>query len=254
MSLLGVTIHEPDVALTDVGLAFLGGYLGWRLWTGPEPGMLERHGAIIMAGLASAAFWGAIFHGFFPAHTATPPGFVIWMLVALSIVVVAATLIDLGLRILVPGLPPPLRNAIVGIYAVSFAAVVVLVDESFTSIVRFYGPALVLVLIAAAGQAVRGGSAGWRLIAIGFAVSIGAALLAAGSRRTRSGVLQPQRGVPRAAGYRAGAALPRVPASATRRRGVTRLNSQPATESVVDTGFSGYRSTRGQVAGQANVG
>ncbi len=177
MNLFGVTIHEPDVALTDVGLSVLGGYLGWRLWTGAGRGMLERHGAIIMAGLASAAFWGAIFHGFFPAHTATPPGFVIWMLVALSIVVVAATLIDLGLRILVPGLTPSLRSAIVGIYAFSFATVVVLVDESFTSIVRFYGPALVLVLIAAAGQAVRGGSAGWRLIAIGFAVSIGAALL-----------------------------------------------------------------------------
>ena len=176
MNLFGVTIHEPDVALTDVGLQCWAVTLGGDCGRGGR-GMLERHGAIIMAGLASAAFWGAIFHGFFPAHTATPPGFVIWMLVALSIVVVAATLIDLGLRILVPGLTPSLRSAIVGIYAFSFATVVVLVDESFTSIVRFYGPALVLVLIAAAGQAVRGGSAGWRLIAIGFAVSIGAALL-----------------------------------------------------------------------------
>ena len=31
MNLFGVTIHEPDVVFTDVGLAVLGAYLAWRL-------------------------------------------------------------------------------------------------------------------------------------------------------------------------------------------------------------------------------
>jgi hypothetical protein len=54
---------------------------------------------------------------------------------------------------------------------------VVLVDESFDSIVRFHGPALLLVLIAAGQQPIRTRRAGWRLIAVGFTVSIAAAIL-----------------------------------------------------------------------------
>jgi len=64
----------------------------------------------------------------------------------------------------------------VGLYAVAFAAVVLLVDESFTSIVRFYVPALLLFLVAATSRAIRDGG-GWTLIALGLALSAGAALL-----------------------------------------------------------------------------
>ena len=41
IELLGVTIHEPDVVFTDLGLAILGVYLGWRLWTAPRRGTLQ---------------------------------------------------------------------------------------------------------------------------------------------------------------------------------------------------------------------
>jgi hypothetical protein len=177
VDLLGISIHEPDVAFTDLGLAILGGYFGWRLATAPEGGALRRGGAVIMGGLASAAFWGAIFHAFFPAKTTTPPGFLAWVPVVLSIVIVAATLLGLALSLLAPRLAFPLSRTIVLVYAFSFAAVVLLVDDSFGSIVRFYGPTLVLMLVAAVLQAVRTRSAGWMLIAGGFAISILAALL-----------------------------------------------------------------------------
>ena len=114
IDLFGVTIHEPDVALTDVGLAILGFYLGRRLWTTPNRGPLQGSGAIVMFGLASSAFWGAVFHAFFPDHTATPLGFAVWMLVSLSIVVVAATLLDLGLRVVALRLPGFLRRSFLG--------------------------------------------------------------------------------------------------------------------------------------------
>jgi hypothetical protein len=65
----------------------------------------------------------------------------------------------------------------VAVYAAGFLVVVLLVDESFTSIVRFYMPALILLLIAAGQQALRGRSTGWALIAIGLTASVGAALL-----------------------------------------------------------------------------
>jgi hypothetical protein len=171
----GITIHESDVVFTDLALALLGAYFGRRLWT-TRPGALSRAGAVLMLSLASGAFWGAIFHAFFPADTATVPGFIAWVPVALSIVVTAATMLELALTTLVPQLSRRGRRTIVAAYAAGFAGVVLLVDESFTSIVRFYLPALMLLLLGAGRQAIHE-SRGWTLIAAGLLVSIGAALL-----------------------------------------------------------------------------
>jgi hypothetical protein len=170
-------VNEPVVVLTDLGLAILGGWLGWRLWREAGGKMLPKAGAVLLGGLASAAFWGAIFHAFFPEDTATLAGFIAWIPVALSILVVAATLLELALRILAPWVEQAVRRAIVAIYAVAFVGTVLLVDESFSTIVRFYGPALLLFLIAALWQAIRSGSRGWMLIAAAFIVSAGAAVL-----------------------------------------------------------------------------
>jgi hypothetical protein len=99
------------------------------------------------------------------------------MAVALSIVVAAATMLDLGLSLLLPQLPPRLRRPVVLTYAGGFAAVVVLMDDSFTRIVYFYLPTLILLLLASAQQAVRCRSAGWTLILTGLLLSAGAAML-----------------------------------------------------------------------------
>jgi hypothetical protein len=172
-----IAIHEPAVAITDLGLAILGAYLGWRLATAPARGTLTRSGAVVMGGLASAALWGATFHAFFPDNTATPAGFLVWIPVVLSIIVVAALLLDLALSLLAPRFPVRARRAFVAVYASSFAVVALLVGDSFSSIVRFYAPALILALGAAALEAVRTRSEGWTLMAAGFTTSVGAALL-----------------------------------------------------------------------------
>jgi hypothetical protein len=168
-------MHEPAVVLTDLALAILGAVLWWRL-AGP--------GAAIMGGLASAAFWGAIFHAFFPEQTATPLGFGAWLAVAFSILIVAAALLDLSLSVfmarLTPGGSPgnmKLRRAIVALYCMLFAAVVLFIDESFSAIVLLCGPTLVLGLAAAAFEAIRTRSSGWALVALGLTVSAAAALL-----------------------------------------------------------------------------
>ncbi len=161
-----IGIREPDVVFTDLGLALLGGYFAVRLRRGV--------GAVVMAALGSAAFWGAVFHALFPARTATPAGFGVWMLVALSIVVVAAALLWLSLSLL--GASQQLKRILVGAYAGGCATVVLFVDESFTTIVRFYAPVLVLMIALATREALRSATTAWRWLAGGLALSALAAL------------------------------------------------------------------------------
>jgi hypothetical protein len=156
-------------------LAVLGAWFAWRLGRRSQAGSLGRTGAVLMAALASAAFWGAIFHAFFPANTTTLPGRIAWIPVSLSIVVAAAALLELGLRVLASGLGPRIRHRIVGVYAVVFAGMA-LADDSFGGIVRLYVPALLLFLIGATVRAVHSGG-GWILITLGLACSAGAAIL-----------------------------------------------------------------------------
>jgi heme exporter protein D len=172
-----IGIHDPDVVFTDLGLALLGGYFAWRLRRGPSPG------ALLMAGLASAAFWGAVFHGFFPTGTASPSGFFVWLAVAVSILVVAAALLDMTILVLGARLTPGAsrgitiaRPAVISAYSLTFIAVLLLVDESFATIVWLYGPVLFVALAGAAFEAARSSSRAWALVALGLALSALAAL------------------------------------------------------------------------------
>jgi hypothetical protein len=74
-------------------------------------------------------------------------------------------------------LPSAARRGIDLAYAATFAGVVVLVDESFRMIVRFYAPARGLFLLTAIVMAVRSRSWAWTLIAVSFAISALAAVL-----------------------------------------------------------------------------
>ncbi|HEY7193168.1 MAG TPA: hypothetical protein VH439_05450 [Gemmatimonadales bacterium] len=161
-----IAIHEPDVVFSDLALTLLGGYFAARL--------KQSTGAIIMAALASAALWGAIFHAFFPTRTATPAGFGVWMLVAFSIIVVAAALLGFCLSLL--GARASARRTVIAVYAACCAVLVLFVDESFAMIVRFYAPVLLLAIALAAREAVRTGGAAWRWIAGGLVLSAVAAL------------------------------------------------------------------------------
>ena len=174
-----ITIPDLDVVFTDLGLAALGTYFAWRLWR--QGGGWLRRGAIMMLGLASAALWGALFHAFFPAKTATTAGFVVWLLVAFSIAVVAESLLDMALAIffarLAPGVRPGVRRAVVSGYGLLFACIILFVDESFTTVTRLYAPTVLLMFLAAQYQASRPGNATWMLISGGLALSMLAALL-----------------------------------------------------------------------------
>src|SRR6266496_3076235 len=107
---------------------------------GRQGGGWSRRGAIVMLGLASAALWGAVFHAAFPAKTATAAGFVVWLLVAFSIAVVAGSLLDMALTIffarLAPDVGPEVRRAFRWGYCLLFACILLFVGDSFSAVVR----------------------------------------------------------------------------------------------------------------------
>lgn len=158
-----IQIPDPDVVFTDLALAALGGFFAWRLRRESAPGVA------IMVGLASAAFWGAIFHAFFPAKTETTAGYLVWLLVAFSIAIVAESLLNMALTILLAR-HTQARRVIVVAYCLLFIIIVLFVDESFSTVVRLYAPTLLLAFIAAAIDR-------WTLIAVGLLLSAAAAVL-----------------------------------------------------------------------------
>jgi hypothetical protein len=177
LELLGVQIHEADVALTDLGLTLLGGGIAWRLWTRADRNSVQRDGALFMAGLALAALAGALFHAFFPLTTSTRAGVVMWMPVVVSIALTSAAMLALACRLLVPALGTTVRRLAVGVYAAAFVGWALLVDESYATIVRFYGPALLALLVASLVMTQRLRSAAWRAVAAGLGLSVLAAIL-----------------------------------------------------------------------------
>ena len=176
-----MTIHDPDVVFTDLGLAVLGGWFAWRLYRMPDRATMAGSGVVIMAALASAAFWGAVFHAFFPAGTATGAGFAAWAPVTLSIAVVGTALLALAIRTAAPDLPTLMRQGIAAAYYLAFEYTVLVVDESYRTVVLFYAPVVLIFLLVAARQAAGTRNRGWTLIAVSFAVS----LMAAGVQQAR---------------------------------------------------------------------
>ena len=203
------SIHDPDVVFTDLGLAILAGWLAWRLGTAPGRGQMTKAGAVLLGGLASAAFWGAIFHAFFPEDTTTLPGFIAWIPVVLSILVVGATLLELSLRS--PGAAARstgpqvhrrgVRRRVRGRRAPGGRVVL-----QHRALLR---PPAGPVPDRAVQQAIRPGSAAWTLIAVAFTSPPGGGA-AAGSSVDSPGLLRPQRGLPRRPGSGGRASLPRV--------------------------------------------
>ncbi len=169
-----MTIHDPDVVFTDVGLAVLGTGLAWMLKRRAAPGLLTSGGIVILLGLSVAALAGAVFHAIFTTGTTTLAGYLVWLPVPLAIAVVSSTLVYLAFRQVLPFAGESVVRLGVVMYGLAFIGSTVLVDESFGMIVRFYAPALLLFLVTAMIQRAKG-QAGWGLLAGSFAVSAMAA-------------------------------------------------------------------------------
>jgi hypothetical protein len=175
LELFGVTIHEADVALTDVGLALLGGWIAFSLGGMHPRTDVQTYGARINAALAVAAFGGALFHAFFPAKVATASGRAMWLFTTTAIAVATSYMLLLALRLVAPKWS--YRKVAAVIVGIAFVGTIAFVDPSYRTVVLFYGPALLLLLAAATREAVRSTESAWWLVAGGLGLSVLAALL-----------------------------------------------------------------------------
>ena len=143
-----MTLIEPDVALTDFGLAaecVL--FAGWLQWRTLQDSPLRRWFVVLFAALGIGALLGGITHGFFPdaqAHAAR----VVWIATLIAIGVAALASWAVGAHVLFANTG---ARWLVMAAALLFAlnvAVVLSISQSFLVAIAFYAPAIVFALIA----------------------------------------------------------------------------------------------------------
>lgn len=167
---------DPDVTLTDYGLALLCAVLVWRLWRGRRLGLPGRWLRLFFGGVGAAAALGGTVHGFFAAEGTTAHE-VLWSATLISIGVAALAAWGLGARLV---LRDGLARGLIGLAGLVFLAYVALVlagYREFRIAILHYVPATVFLLLAVLLANRRRPGSGLRLAAAGLALSFVAALL-----------------------------------------------------------------------------
>ncbi len=141
-----MTLLEPDVTLTDFGLALECGL--FALWLlGRDRTLLGLSFAALFAAAALGALLGGIEHGFL-ADKQSPPAQAVWIgtLIAIGIAALASWIV--GSLLVLPRSGAVWVAKLAGLLFAAYAAVVLFVSRSFTVAVVHYLPAAAFLLIA----------------------------------------------------------------------------------------------------------
>ncbi len=168
---------EPDVTLTDYGLAlecavFAG--LVWRARIG-EAGV-RRWMFLFFASLSASSLFGGTVHGFF-LDPGSSGHVVLWPLTLLGIGVTALSGWAIGAHLLIPSEAGRWIIRLAVLQFVLYGAVVVFVSEAFWVAVANYLPAALFLLVAFVVVARRGELAGATIGAWGLVLSFVAAAI-----------------------------------------------------------------------------
>jgi hypothetical protein len=143
-----VTLIEPDVALTDFGLAaecVL--FAGWLQWGTLRDGPLRRWFVVLFAALGIGALLGGITHGFF-ADATSDVARAVWIATLIAIGVAALASWAVGAHVLLVKDTARWLVAAAGLLFALNVAVVLYVSQSFAVAIAFYAPAIVFALVA----------------------------------------------------------------------------------------------------------
>jgi len=143
-----VILIEPDVALTDFGLAaecVL--FAGWLQWRGMIDSPLRRWFVVLFAALGIAALLGGITHGFLPDAQADASR-VVWIATLVAIGIAALASWAVGAHVLFAKTAARWFVMAAALLFVLNVAAVLYVSRSFLVAIIFYAPAIVFALIA----------------------------------------------------------------------------------------------------------
>lgn len=140
-------ITEPDVTLTDYGLAIECAVLASLLWrSGDAGGPVRAWFTLFFASVGLAALMGGTVHGFFPdVETAGYRG--LWSATLLAIGVAALAAWGAGARIQFAGALARRITMLAGLLLAGYAILVFFVTDTFLTAIIFYLPAAVFLWI-----------------------------------------------------------------------------------------------------------
>lgn len=167
---------DPDVTLTDYGLAILCAVFVWRLWRWRRLGLPGRWLLRFFAGVGAAAALGGTVHGFF-ALEGTPEHDILWSATLIAMGVAAFAAWGLGARLV---LRDGLARGLIGLTAfvfLTYVAIVLAGYREFRVALLHYVPATVFLLLAVLVAHARRPDPGFRLAAAGLVLSFAAAVL-----------------------------------------------------------------------------
>lgn len=143
-----VTLIEPDVALTDFGLAAeCALFAGWLWWRGLAGNSLGRWFVVLFVALGLGALLGGITHGFLP-DAASDAARAIWNVTLMAIGVAALASWAVGAHVLFAGSTVRWVLAAAGLMLMLNVGVVLYVSQSFLVAIGFYAPAIIFALAA----------------------------------------------------------------------------------------------------------
>ena len=141
-------LHEPDVALTDLGLAVeCAWFVALLTGFGAGTGSLAVWFCIFFAATGLAAFLGAVLHGFIPDQRSELYR-VLWLgiFAAIGLAAVASWMIGANLIFGDAGVRVVLVGAIIAL--VAYMAIVIKVSQSFAVPIIYYLPSAVFLFLA----------------------------------------------------------------------------------------------------------
>jgi len=142
-----VTLIEPDVALTDFGLAAeCALFAGWLYWGTLRDSPLRRWFVTLFAALGTGALLGGITHGFLP-ETGSDASRIVWSATLIAIGVAALASWAVGAHVLFAKTTARwFVMAAALLFALNVAAVLY-VSQSFLVAIAFYAPAIIFALV-----------------------------------------------------------------------------------------------------------
>jgi hypothetical protein len=143
-----MNLLEPDVALTDFGLAIECAWLAvWLHWRAPGGGPLCTWFVIFFAAVGMGALLGGVTHGFL-SDTQSVISDVIWSATLISIGIAALSSWAIGARLLFANSGAKRVVVFAGLLFAIYVVTVLAVSQSFAVAIVYYLPAAAFLLTA----------------------------------------------------------------------------------------------------------